>query len=105
MQMCENRKEMSFNLIQDEMQLDKDEVEEFIIDGMDTFCYYFIANNNVFQLSLSKQCKEYNVDGHFFTVTIFSVGIQAFSPRKYHDRNLIITIILFLRFEDGHILP
>ena len=33
MQMCENRKEMDFGLIQDEMQLDKDEVEEFIIDG------------------------------------------------------------------------
>jgi len=36
MQMCENRKEMDFGLIQDEMQLDKDEVEEFIIDVLKT---------------------------------------------------------------------
>merc|ERR1719175_138948 len=36
MQMCENRKEMDFALIQEEMQLDKDEVEEFIIDVLKT---------------------------------------------------------------------
>lgn len=33
MQMCENRKEMDFSVIQEEMQMDKDQVEEFVIDG------------------------------------------------------------------------
>jgi len=36
MQMCENRKEMDFSLIQDEMQLERDEVEEFVIDVLKT---------------------------------------------------------------------
>merc|ERR1711963_89035 len=36
MQMCENHKEMSFSVIQEEMQLDKDDVEEFIIDVLKT---------------------------------------------------------------------
>jgi len=36
MQMCENRKEMDFALIQEEMQLEKDEVEEFVIDVLKT---------------------------------------------------------------------
>lgn len=36
MQMCENRKEMTFDLIQEEMQLGNDEVEEFIIDVLKT---------------------------------------------------------------------
>jgi len=36
MQMCENQKEMSFSVIQEEMQLDKDDVEEFIIDVLKT---------------------------------------------------------------------
>jgi len=36
MQMCENRKEMTFDLIREEMQLQGDEVEEFIIDVLKT---------------------------------------------------------------------
>uniref|UniRef100_A0A0B7AJK9 Eukaryotic translation initiation factor 3 subunit M n=1 Tax=Arion vulgaris TaxID=1028688 RepID=A0A0B7AJK9_9EUPU len=36
MQMCENRKEMDFSVIQEEMQLEKDEVEEFVIDVLKT---------------------------------------------------------------------
>ncbi|CAL1547109.1 unnamed protein product [Lymnaea stagnalis] len=36
MQMCENRKEMDFSVIQEEMQLDKDQVEEFVIDVLKT---------------------------------------------------------------------
>ncbi|GFR86357.1 eukaryotic translation initiation factor 3 subunit M [Elysia marginata] len=36
MQMCENRKEMDFSLIQEEMQLEKDQVEEFVIDVLKT---------------------------------------------------------------------
>lgn len=43
MQMCENRKEMDFSVIQEEMQLEKDQVEEFVIDGELVFmnCYQF----------------------------------------------------------------
>ncbi|RUS74218.1 hypothetical protein EGW08_018024 [Elysia chlorotica] len=36
MQMCENRTEMDFSLIQEEMQLEKDQVEEFVIDVLKT---------------------------------------------------------------------
>ncbi|XP_059148574.1 eukaryotic translation initiation factor 3 subunit M-like [Physella acuta] len=36
MQMCENRKEMDFSVIQEEMQLEKDQVEEFVIDVLKT---------------------------------------------------------------------
>ncbi|BFZ05155.1 hypothetical protein BsWGS_08194 [Bradybaena similaris] len=36
MQMCENRKEMDFSVIQEEMQMDKDQVEEFVIDVLKT---------------------------------------------------------------------
>lgn len=37
MQLAEGNPEMSFQMIQDELQLKADEVEPFIIDGM--FCY------------------------------------------------------------------
>lgn len=45
MQLAETNPEMSFQTIQDELQIEEDQVESFIIDGKD---FFYLKNLNIF---------------------------------------------------------
>lgn len=54
MQLAETNPEMSFDTIQEELQINESEVESFIIDGKLSLCYLIIAY--IYYFNICRKC-------------------------------------------------